>query len=48
MTGLSNLDLIGVTSTMLIMAIIGCLSPTLFYQFFGSVSFPLHYMIICY
>ncbi|KAI8973298.1 hypothetical protein BDF20DRAFT_823489 [Mycotypha africana] len=26
----------GVTSTMLIMAIIGALSPTLFYQFFGS------------
>ncbi|KAI7907877.1 uncharacterized protein BX663DRAFT_425939 [Cokeromyces recurvatus] len=30
----------GVTSTMLIMAIIGALSPTLFYQFFGS--FELH------
>ncbi|KAI8079613.1 uncharacterized protein B0P05DRAFT_579258 [Gilbertella persicaria] len=30
----------GVTSTMLIMAIIGILSPTLFYQFFGS--FELH------
>lgn len=29
----------GVTSTMLIMAIIGALSPTLFYQFFGSVSY---------
>lgn len=30
----------GVTGTMLIMAIIGALSPTLFYQFFGS--FELH------
>lgn len=28
----------GVTSTMLIMAIIGALTPTLFYQLFGSVS----------
>jgi Ca2+:H+ antiporter len=28
----------GVTSTMLIMAIIGALTPTLFYQMFGSVS----------
>lgn len=27
----------GVTSTMLIMAIIGALSPTLFYQMFGTV-----------
>lgn len=29
----------GVTSTMLIMAIIGALTPTLFYQMFGSVKF---------
>jgi Ca2+:H+ antiporter len=29
----------GVTSTMLIMAIIGALTPTLFYQMFGSVSY---------
>lgn len=29
----------GVTSTMLIMAIIGTLTPTLFYQTFGNVSF---------
>ena len=33
----------GVTSTMLIMALIGALSPTLFYQMFGSVSSILYY-----
>lgn len=31
----------GVTSTMLIMAIIGILTPTLFYEIYGSVSFYL-------
>ena len=31
----------GVTSTMLIMAIIGVLTPTLFYQTYGNVRFPL-------
>jgi Ca2+:H+ antiporter len=30
----------GVTSTMLIMAIIGTLTPTMFYQTYGSVSRP--------
>jgi Ca2+/H+ antiporter len=30
----------GVTSTMLIMAIIGTLTPTLFYQTYGNVSIP--------
>lgn len=37
----------GVTSTMLIMAIIGTLTPTLFYQTYGSVSFPLEMPSIC-
>jgi Ca2+:H+ antiporter len=32
----------GVTSTMLIMSIIGALTPTLFYQLFGSVSRIIH------
>lgn len=35
----------GVTSTMLIMAIIGTLTPTLFYQTYGNVRFG--YCIIC-
>ena len=34
----------GVTSTMLIMAIIGILTPTLFYEIYGSVRLlPLHF-----
>jgi Ca2+/H+ antiporter len=32
----------GVTSTMLIMAIIGTLTPTMFYQTYGSVSLGYH------
>lgn len=31
---------------MLIMAIIGALSPTLFYQFFGSVSINLYLPLV--
>lgn len=35
----------GVTSTMLIMAIIGVLTPTMFYQVYGNVSFEVIYAL---